>query len=676
MSPNRRSRGRLAAFAAVAAAMLAALVVVLAPVRAFAQPEGSTGAPAQVKEALREGQYTFCAKPRAPLTMQQRELCPLAAEIDGCEALVAACKGEVPAEPKNSSTWRSIVEALGTLAQLLVWVLVAVVIVAIGAPLVVALLRARRDKAVADAPKRPNVATAAERAKPPRAETIDDAEAALREADEHARRGELARAMSLYLAASLASLDRRGAIRLARHRTNGEYVRSCANDPSCWPLRDIVREVDRVEFGKVPPTSDGVARVASRAIALVRGGGGPAGRGAASTATGLLMILALALMGCGGGSHRPIAASDPAGDELPIDVLQRSGYAVSRLSKSLAALPMPETTSEAHTPVLVVDVERVALEDESSAHLLRWVEQGGVLVLLGSPRGWPADLEAIEAHAANDSDSVEVITEDVYARGARVGTVHALQWPGSEAVAFIAGTSVYAAHKSHGKGAIVGVAGRELFTNLGASRPDNAGALAALLDIAMIDRAATDEARGVAPATTFEVHVARRQDGIPPPSNPFSALVQAGLRRGAWHALAFAVVLFLAFGIRHARARPAVPPARRAFAEHVEATGAFYGRAGALGHALASYGRFAELRLRERMPRGADPVQLLATRAKVPTEEAARVWRRATEASAGDPPRGDELATIRDLGAMLSSALRAQPPDARPVAPGKNERQR
>ncbi|MBC7018166.1 hypothetical protein G6O44_25935, partial [Salmonella enterica subsp. enterica serovar Enteritidis] len=43
--------------------------------------------------------------------------------------------------------------------------------------------------------------------------------------------------------------------------------------------------------------------------------------------------------------------------------------------------------------------------------------------------------------------------------------------------------------------------------------------------------------------------------------------------------------------------------------------------------------------------------------AKVAPEEAARVWKRATEAKADDPPRGDELTTIRDLGAMLAKAL-------------------
>lgn len=635
---------------------LSAVLAVIFPASALAQPQGSLLARDHVARARAEGNYTFCTRPKLPLHMEQRELCGLAAELEGCEAFVAACKGEtVEKKEPASSTWAAVKEALAALAKVLVWVLVAFVVVAIAAPLILAIVRARRNKAVADTPKALNVATATERAKLPEPETISDAEAALRDADEHARRGDLARALGLYLAASLAALDRRGAIRLARHRTNGEYVRACATDPSCWPLREIVREVDRVEFGKVPPTSEGVANVASRATSLVRGGrSGGASRAATTIATGALMLMALLSVACSGGPHKP-SANDPAGDELPIDVLRRSGYDVAYLSTSLAALPMPAAPG-AHTPVVVVDVERVTLEDESSAHLMRWVNEGGVLVLFGSPASWPGELKATQGHAANDQ--VDVLTTEVYARGARVGGQRVVTLPDGETVAFIGGNAVYAAHKFHGKGAVLGVAGRELFTNVGVARPDNAGALAALLDVAMGDRATTEEERGFRDAaTTFDVRVARREDGIPPPSNPFSALVQAGLGRGAWHALAAALVLFLAYGIRQARPRPATPPARRAFAEHVQATGAFYGRARALGHALASYGRYAEIRLRERVARGTDPVQFLATRTKTPPEEVARIWKRATEASADDPPRGDELTTIRDLGALLEKAL-------------------
>jgi hypothetical protein len=273
---------------------------------------------------------------------------------------------------------------------------------------------------------------------------------------------------------------------------------------------------------------------------------------------------------------------------------------------------------------------------------MRWVDAGGLLVLFGSPSLWPAELGAEERFAVHDQ--IVVTDGDILAAGARVGTPHALEWPNSEPIAWT-DKLVYSAHVTRGKGAVLGVAGHELATNIGVDRPENAAAFTAIFQIAVGDR-----------TSPVEIRFARSQDGIPPPSNPFSALVQAGLGRGAWHALAAALVLFLAFGVRQARARPTAPAPRRAFAEHVEATGAFYGRAGALGHALASYGRFAEMRIRERAGRGGDPVQFLANRANVPVADAERVWKRATEANAEDPLRGDELTTIRDLGAMLAKA--------------------
>lgn len=660
-----RARARRAVLAP--AALLAIAMGGLMPGMALAQPRGSAHVREHLESARREGNYTFCSKPRTPLLPDQRALCPLAEGVSGCDEFLAACNNlALKDKPKTSTTWREILDALGAVAKMLVWLLVAAVVIAIAFPLLRALLRARRDRQIADAPVAQNVASLAERVPPPEPERISDAEQALREADDHARRGDLSRALSLYLAASLAALDRRGAIRLARHRTNGEYVRSCVEDGARQPLREIVREVDKVEFGKLAPTHEGVARVASRAADLVRSSGrAGAARGVSAVtgsvssmlmSLGLIVLLGL-LSGCGGGHA---AGSDPAGDELPIDLLRRSGYVVSYLGRSLAALPMPDRNE--NTPVVVVDLSRVPLEDESAAQLLRWVSEGGVAVLFGTPTAWPSELHAAEGPGEVTVD-VDPEGADIAAGGAHVARPRGLKWPESEPVAWSgeARDSVYAATKIHGKGVVVGVAGNDLATNVGVLRPQNAAAFVALIDVAMVQRAESAALRGFEDAPrSFEVQIARREDGIPPPSNPFSALVQAGLGKGSWHALAAAVVLFLAFGIRHARPRPEPPLARRAFAEHVEATGAFYGRARAHAHALAAYGRFAEMRLRDRCSAtrgGETPVQFLAARADVTPEEAERVWKRATEARAEDPLRGDELATIRDLGAMLAKAL-------------------
>ena len=79
------------------------------------------------------------------------------------------------------------------------------------------------------------------------------------------------------------ALDKRGAVRGARDRTNGEYVRSSSDAAAKPALRDIVREVDRVQFGGQAADVDGVARAAQRALWIVR----------AAAAVGLALMAAL-----------------------------------------------------------------------------------------------------------------------------------------------------------------------------------------------------------------------------------------------------------------------------------------------------------------------------------------------------------------------------------------------
>lgn len=145
-----------------------ALLALLSPASALARPPGSLTAPQHVEAARQDAQYTFCSAPKLPLSPRQRALCPLASEVEGCEGLVAACKADASSAAdaerlrrnaqRGKSATQQLLGALASLAQGLVWLLIAVVIAAIAFPLVRALLRARRDKAVADAPARPNVA--------------------------------------------------------------------------------------------------------------------------------------------------------------------------------------------------------------------------------------------------------------------------------------------------------------------------------------------------------------------------------------------------------------------------------------------------------------------------------------------------------------------------------------
>jgi hypothetical protein len=111
-------------------------------------------------------------------------------------------------------------------------------------------------------------------------------------------------------------------------------------------------------------------------------------------------------------------------------------------------------------------------------------------------------------------------------------------------------------------------------------------------------------------------------------------------------------------GVRVARPKPAPPPRRRAFAEHVEAVGTLYARTRNAPHALAAFSRFADERLRARMPRGtADVAAFLASRARMPLDVCQRLWARAAQAKAGAPALGDELAVLRELSAVYTAAM-------------------
>lgn len=578
--------------------------------------------------AYADEKLAFCTDPPRPLGPRQRSLCSVAKDIPDCEGLVAACDLDTPATAPPDWFAR-LAKWAGPVAKVLLYGLMVAIVLVIAIPVIAALrqLRRKRRRTAKDAPMLPNVATIV--TAPPAAPPDEtDPEEALRLAEESLARGDHRASLALSLAAALGALGRRGAIKIARHRTNGEYVRACAEDPARKPLREIVRAVDAMEFGGDAPTNDAAKRVTARAREIVR-------------AAIVVGTLGLALFGC----TPPKRGADPAGDELPIAVLARNGFTVKPLATSLSTMPIP--THDEGAPVVIVDVERVPLDAETEAHLMRWVEAGGVLVLFGSVTDWPAELVPRTVHAPTRDLFITAGPphKPLEFSGARLARHAAFAWKeGTDAQPLaLLGTTVYASKRRVGEGLVLGVANDDLWTNIGVMPRRNAAALVTLI-------------RAVTPLEG-EVRVARSEDGIPPPSNPFAALLAAGLGKGAWHALAASLLLFLAYGIRHARARAAPGVPRRSFTEHIEATGAFYARAQARPHALAAYGRFLELRLRELAPRGTDPATFLATRSGASLERVAELYTRALTAKPDEPPRGDELDVIAELRELAAKAF-------------------
>lgn len=580
--------------------------IVLPLVLLFASPAAAS------VEPLPSESHAFCTDPPRPLSRHARRLCPLAQDVPDCEPLRAACATDDAAN-KPEPWLVDLLSALAPFAKFLLYGLVLAIVAVVAIPLFHALHRWQRSERVAPLADRANVAEPWSPPTPAPDAAIDP-ERTLAAADASHEAGDDRRALALYLAASLSALDRRGALRLGRDRTNGEYVRACKDDDARPALRAIVLEVDRADFGGVAPTPTAVGEVATRARALVR---------AAAIATTLL------LLGCNRTGN-----ADPAGEELPTRVLAANGFHVAPLRASLASLPVEDALTAG---IVVVDLERVPLEDETRIHLERWVEAGGRLVLLGHASDWPSRLGVTLA----DEGRKDVRLEDGDLDPGVLARPDALRWPGAEIVAR-AGDTPYAAEAPLGNGRVLGIANDDLFTNLGVLPPHNAELLVEIF-------------RVLAEEPLPALRIAGAEDGVPPPSNPFAALAAAGLAKGAWHALAAALVLILAFGIRHARPRPERPTTRRAFAEHVTATGALYARTDAGAHALRTFARFVELRLRELAPRGTDPVTWLAHRADVP---AARIQELLARGSAKEEPAGDELKLLEELRSIVASTRR------------------
>jgi hypothetical protein len=626
--------------------LLVALLLSSLPAVAGALDRGTAEADAQV--AMADGRYLFCSAPRSPLSRRALRMCPLASELPGCEGFAKACS--LAAAPKKSaSSWelpKLLAEILRDLGRVGLW-LVALV------ALVFAVLRFVRRSKSESAPRRVDRAfEATDRADPDRAPPPNDAERLLRAAATHTERGELNLALFAYLGAALRALGDRGAIRLARHHTHGEYVRGCREAAARPLLAEIVRDADIVRFGGQGATKETVERAALRATSIVRA---PEARAPALVSIAMPLALffsAWCLVGCSG----PLAGSgaDPAGDDLLLDLLAREGATVSHMSGSLATLPM----RGGEGPAVIVSTERTPLDEETQKHLVAWVAQGGVLVLAGDADEWPKDLWArrdiatsrdvrIETPCPADDDACAPPRED----HVRLAAPAAMTWPHEGALrasAVLDSGQLYGAVRPYEKGLVLGLASDDLLTNAGLHVHGNAAGLVALLES----------------LEKTDFRVTRGENGLAPPANPFSGLLRVGLGLGLVHALAFVALLFLSVGARHRAPTPLAPPARRAFAEHVRAIGALYARTHATGHALRAYAEYVDRELRASGPRGVAPGVLLAQRAGADPKDTSDLYARAV--AAGDAPAADDLRVLGRLCALFS---RCGTPTAVPLRP-------
>ena len=639
----------------LAVVLLATSLGSTSQVRAAIGPER---AGADARTFLSGSAARFCSAPPSRLGPDALRLCPLA-DVAGCEPLARACAAAAAAPPEvsnKSGNFDWVAAIFGRFARAALWLMFGGLAAFAIALAIAAFRRARTDRALADARPQASAASvagpaaAADADEPNAARLLGRAEA-LREAGRHEH------ALYIFLQAALAALDARRAIRLASGRTYGEYVRECREPSAREPLRELVREVDRVKFGGAAATSVASGLAAERAGRLVR---------AAAT----LAALTLALAACGSHERPRRTASEPAGTEVLEELLSRQGVTAGPLVGSLARLPMPSPGADADRAVLV-DLERTPIDGPTALHLMEWAREGGVLVLLGRTDLWPAALGATSAASASlevntsmevardgddePSDADEPRASSVRYAG-RLAAPAALSMdcgpfaassPDENTLAWTGDGVAFASFCAVGAGAVLGVASDDLFTNIGLMHPGNAEVAFAI----------------VARSHASDVRIAQPMDGIAPPSSPVASLARAGLGVGMWHALAASFLLFWAAGVRLSRAAEAQQTPRRAFVEHVEATGFLYARAGASGHALTAFARFAVERLRAAMPRAASgPVAFLAQRSGTPFEECDRICAAATNPPNPMATAAENLAELRRLTALYVRAMRRAAP--------------
>lgn len=636
-------------------------------------------------DARRDPRYTFCAAPKRPLPPDARAFCHDARAIPDCAGLVAACEGPPPS-PRLLEALAALLPWLLGVGKVAIWGVLAVVVVLVLVPAVLglrALLRRRRREAPA------RVASDATPDAPPAAAPLAGHERLFAEADRLLAGGELARATSTYLAAALAGLEARGLLHREPQRTNGEYVRRAPGDVRA-DLAALAAEVDAQEYGGAAADAARVRALGEAARRLARAVSTPA-------LTAIAFVLAVALSGCGvplgdlGRATGP-RADDPAGPELGLDVLARLGHAPRPLPRALVHLEPPRPDGPAE--VIVLDTRRVHVEDAALPRLEAFVRGGGVLLLAGDPSTFPpafgarADWshtfdrarlrETLPGSSPRGDDGDEDGDEVGDDGGARDGTATcddrdatpwfddalvqrapALVLDDGVPVARSVDGDVAAAFRLFGEGAVLAVTGSEIFANAGILRGRNVVGVATLVSLAeqLAVGTADDGARA-----DLALYVARPEDAFEPPSNPLAALVRAGLGLALLHA-AFAVgALYVAKGARHASPVRLAPPGRTAFAEHVRATGAFYGLVRADRHALRAYARWLAhdgLTLARGAPRGrggGEAAEALADRAGRPVAEVRAALDHAAALDPSTKLDGDERARLHELVALAAKA--------------------
>lgn len=406
-----------------------------------------------------------------------------------------------------------------------------------------------------------------------------DVERLLRRAQEAAHRGDFARAVEDAYAALLRRLDGAGLIDIHPSRTNGDYVRALRDRPELRAsVRDIVRDVERVQFGAEPPSAGVFRAVFDRVVPI------------ATRAVGVLALILAASVATSCG--RSIKSGSRAGDAGPYgtaaldELLEDKGRTVTHRAERLSNI------EDESTDKILVLLRGAELPDVTWRRIVEWTRQGGTLVVAGvrhlpdelraEPTDDDAEVTALERCGTYERSFTFLDLNVAAPQGTKLRTaVNESSW------VLRRDDAPYAVEVDIGKGRAFVFAERALFTNIAFTVADNA---------AFTSRFLHDLGKK-------HIEIADVWTGAGAGS-PLEAMDRANLTPLILQLLALALLFLIWRGAHFGRPRDPIARSRRAFADHVRALGHIYHRAKASEHALGNFAAWAIERLRERYYRG------------------------------------------------------------------------
>jgi hypothetical protein len=596
------------------------LLLALVALAALASPARAETIDTTVRSVLADGRYRFCHEDDYPLAPDEHAWCSIVGETSvTCPSLPRACKlppvprafsffhrrgrhgargGSQGGQPvdhgpqlddrRRPDPWLFRLPDLSGFARVLFFVMIAVFVVLVGRALVKNVLKSRDDPENKDDAAPPDAP--GEAAPAARGPVETDVDRLLARARAAAERGEYGRAVDDCYAALLRRLDGDGLIEIHPSRTNGDYVRALGDRPDLkGAVKDIVRDVEGVQFGDKAPSEPLFRSVLARVVPLVS-------RGLALALVFLGLSVALSCTPHdGGGDDEGRPDTSPSGTQALIEAFEKHGVKMRRRNEPLSQLDRP---------LALVLLPEASLDEAAWKDVLAWVKtKGGRLVLAGvSPL--PAELEQRLTYDTEETTSLTVAPgvhwtghpEVSLPTGARIvaadpdggaplaGTSETL-----DGAVLLRGKSTVVTERRLGEGKVVVVADERLFTNLALAVGDDA-----TFALSVLYRSALGPER--------EVELCDAWTGAGA-QTPMESVAQAHLTPVVLQLFVLMGLLFLWKGRAFARLRDPPAEGRRAFVDHARALGLTYQRAHAARHVTGLYAVWALERLRERVHR-------------------------------------------------------------------------